>query len=394
MKRSYDVVIAGGGIMGSSLAFWLSRGGGPSLNILVVEPDPSYATSSTALSVASIRQQFTNEINIKISRFGVEFIKNIEEFLGGEGGLSDLGFQEQGYLFLAGSQAHASTMRDAAALQRREGADTQLLNRDALSARFPWLSTDGITLGSFGPRDEGWFDNMGFLGAFRRAARARGVDYVADRVAGLVRQGERITAVEMASGRQISCGAAVNACGTQAADLMRTFSEGLPVEPRKRTVFLLDAPHANAPGAPLLVDHTGFYLRPEGRHWLAAIIPKTDAAVAYDDFEPDWSSFEDELWPKLFARIPSFDAVKIIRAWAGHYAFNTLDQNAILGRWPGLENLYVMNGFSGHGLQQAPAVGRGIAELILTGRYQTLDLTPLGPERIFQNKPFLEHAIV
>jgi glycine/D-amino acid oxidase-like deaminating enzyme len=394
MGVSYDVIVAGGAVMGSSLAFWLTELAPGRLRILLVERDRSYAKSSTALSVASIRQQFSNPINVKISRFGIDFIRNVKDWLGQDGGVHDLGFHERGYLFLAGTEAQAEAMREVAEIQRAEGAGTLLMGPGALSERFPWLDLSGVVLGSFGPRDEGWFDNMGLLGGFRRAARARGVEYLDDEVTGLVREGGRISAVDMGSGRRLGCGHAVNACGTTAAALLRSLDEDLPVEPRKRTVFVIDAPNARAAHAPLLVDHTGFYLRPEGAHWITATVPERDGPADPDDFEPDLQQFEDLVWPRLYARAPGFDAVKVIRAWAGHYAFNRFDQNAILGRWPGTENLYLMNGFSGHGLQQAPAVGRGIAELILHGGYRTLDLTPLGPERIVSGVPFLERAIV
>lgn len=394
MGETYDVVIAGGAVMGSSLAFWLSELAPGRLRVLVVERDRSYAKSSTALSVASIRQQFSNPVNVRISRFGVDFIRNVGRWLGAEGDVEDLGFKEQGYLFLAGTEAQAAAMREVAEVQRAEGAGTLLLEPAALAERFQWLDLDGVALGSFGPRDEGWFDNMGLLGGFRRTARARGVVYADDEVTGLERQGDRIVAVRLASGARVACGHAVNACGTRAAALLRSISEDLPVEPRKRTVFLVDAPNVSAPSAPLLVDHTGFYLRPEGKHWITATVPETDGPADPDDFEPNHAEFDEIVWPRLYARAPGFDAVKVLRAWAGHYAYNTLDQNAIVGRWPGVTNLYLMNGFSGHGLQQAPAVGRGVAELIVSGGYQTLDLSPLGPARVLSKTPFLERAIV
>lgn len=394
MGDSYDVVIAGGAVMGSSLAFWLTELAPGPLRVLVVERDRSYAQSSTALSVASIRQQFSNPVNVRISRFGIDFIRNVGRWLGDEGGVHDLGLKEQGYLFLAGTAAQTEAMRAAAEIQRREGAGTDLLLPGELARRFPWLDLTGVLLGSFGPRDEGWFDNMGLLGGFRRTARARGVEYVDDEAVSLVSEGGRILGVRLASGDTVACGHAVNACGTRAAGLLSSISEEIPVEPRKRTVFLLDAPNARYPGAPLLVDHTGFYARPEGGLWIAACVPEDDGPTHHDDFEPDLAQFEEMLWPRLFARAPGFDAVKVIRAWAGHYAYNTLDQNAIVGPWPGYANLYVMNGFSGHGLQQAPAVGRGVAELILTGSYRTLDLSPLGADRIVERRPFRELAIV
>lgn len=394
MRGSYDVIIAGGAVMGSAAAFWLSELAPGRLHVLVVERDQSYARSATALSVASIRQQFSNPVNVRISRFGIEFIRNVGRWLGPEGGVRDLGFQEQGYLFLAGNPAQAQAMREVAQVQRAEGAATELLEPAGLASRFPWLDLGGVALGSFGPRDEGWFDNMGLMGGFRRTARARGVDYLSAEVQEFLIEAGRVVGVRLADGRRIACGHAVNACGTEAGALMRGISEEWPVERRKRTVFLVDAPNVKAPGAPLLVDHTGFYLRPEGTFWISAVVPEADGPADRNDFEPDYGAFEERLWPLLYARAPGFDAVKMLRAWVGHYDYNRLDQNAIVGRWPGIENLYVMNGFSGHGLQQAPAMGRGIAELILSGGYQTLDLSELGAERVLSGTPFPERAVV
>lgn len=394
MNKSYDVVIVGGGIMGCSTAFWLSKLE-PKLRILVVERDRSYAQAGTALSVASIRLQFSSPTNIKISQFGIDFIRNIEDWLGHSGEVSDLGFQENGYLFLAGTDADAGTMREVVGIQHNEGATTNLLTSDAISMRWPWLATDDVSLGSFGS-SEGWFDNMGLLWGFRRTAKANGVTFLEDEVADLVKKGTHITGISLKSGEIIDCGAVVNSAGTRAAYLMEKLSEELPVEPRKRSVFLIDAPNAHEASsqAPLLVDHQGFYLRPEGKAWIVATVPKDDGPCALDDFEPDLNEFEDCIWENLYNRASVFDAVKVIRAWAGHYDYNRLDQNAVVGLWPGYENLYLMNGFSGHGLQQAPALGRGIAELITRGAYQSLDLKPLGAERLMSKSASLETAIV
>ena len=379
--------------MGSSAAYWLSRMD-PGLEILVVEPDPSYAKSSTALSVASVRQQFTTSVNVEISRFGIEFIKNVQNWLGQGGGVDSLGFQENGYLFLSGSAESETVLRQACAMQREKGAQTELLTPDALKARFDWLNVEDIHLASFGAKDEGWFDNMSLLGGFRRAAQHQGVRFLRDRVVDLGGANGQVATVTLENGGMVSTEAIINAAGTSASDFLRMLGEEYPVEPRKRTVFMVDAPNAIHPDAPLLVCHSGFYLRPEHNHWICAIVPKDDRVAEKDDFEPDLHLFEESLWPKLYERAPGFDAVKVLSAWAGHYAYNTLDQNAIIGRHPNWHNLFLMNGFSGHGLQQAPAVGRGIAELLLYGAYQTLDLSDLGVERILEGKPFLEEAIV
>ena len=387
-----DVLVIGGGVMGASAAFWLTRMK-PELSVMVVEQDTSFAYSATALSVASIRQQFTTAVNVEISRFGIGFIRDITANLGPAGGISTLGLRENGYLFVTGNPEAAELMHDVAEMQRGLGAATEVLSPHQIKARFPWMQVDDLVAGSFGPRDEGWFDNMGLLGGFRSAAKAQGAQFITDRVTGLRVVAGRVVGAVLAKAGLVPCGAAVNAAGTRGADVMRMAGLDLPVEPRKRTVFVIDAPNARHADAPLLVD-AGFYLRPEQNHWITATVPSDDGQCALDDFEPDLNLFEDVIWEQLYARAPGFDAVKVIRHWVGHYDYNTLDQNAILGPHPLVPNLYVMNGFSGHGLQQSPAVGRGVAEHILTGGWQSIDLSDLSVDRVLSGQAFLERAVV
>lgn len=393
-NSAFDVVVIGGAVMGASAAYWLTRMR-PGLKVMVVERDPSFARSSTALSVASVRQQFSTAVNVQISRFGVGFIRDFQASLGVDVGIGSLGLRENGYLFVTGSAAQAALMQDLAAMQRSFGAATQVLDPAALKARFPWLEVGDLVAGSFGARDEGWFDNMGLLAGFRAAAKCQGAQFVRDTVVGIEVAAGRVQAVTLAAGGRVACGAAINAAGPSAAVVMAMAMAGLtlPVEPRKRTVFVIDAPNARHPDAPLLVDR-GFYLRPEGNHWIIATVASEDSPCAINDFEPDLDLFDEVIWEQLYARAPGFDAVKVIRHWVGHYAYNTLDQNAILGPHPAVPNLFLMNGFSGHGLQQAPAVGRGLAEHILTGGWQSLDLSDLSVDRVLSGKPFREQAVV
>ena len=378
--------------MGASCAYWLTRMQ-PGLRVLVVERDPSFARAATALSVASIRSQFSAPVNVAISRFGIGFLRDFQRSLGRDVGVPTLGLVENGYLFLGRSPEAPAVMAELAAMQCGLGAATEVWRPDQIKTRFPWLEVGDLTAGSFGPRDEGWFDNMGLLAGFRTAARAQGAVFVKDEVTGIsVTQG-RVTGVTLAQGGAVACAAVVNAAGTRGAGVAAMAGLTLPVEPRKRTVFVIDAPNARHPDAPLLVD-TGFYLRPERGHWITATVPDQDFACDHDDFEPDLQLFEDVIWEQLYARAPEFDAVKVIRHWVGHYDFNTLDQNAILGPHPDLPNFYFMNGFSGHGLQQSPGVGRGIAEHLLTGGWVSLDLSDLSITRVLENRPIPERAIV
>lgn len=388
-----DVLIAGGAVMGASAAFWLTRMQ-PGLKVRVIEPDPSYATSSTALSAASIRQQFSNPVNVEISRFGIDFIRDFARHLGPSGGVPDLGLKENGYLFLTGTETGQATLESLAEMQRGLGAVTEVLDRDGLARLFPWMNLGDVVAGSYGARDEGWFDNMGLLTGLRNAARAQGAEFVRDRVLAFERDEDRVTAAILEQGGRVQAAHFVNCAGTRAAMLMRTMGLDLPVEPRKRTVFVIDAPNARHPDAPLIIDHQGYYMRPEHGQWITATVPATDGPCEPEDFNADTDLFEEFIWPALYNRSEGFDEIKVTRWWVGHYAYNTLDQNAILGRNPQAVNLYHANGFSGHGLQQAPAVGRGIAEQILTGDWQTLDLSPLGVQRVLDGQPFAEAAIV
>ncbi|HRO14714.1 MAG TPA: FAD-binding oxidoreductase [Paracoccus sp. (in: a-proteobacteria)] len=388
-----EVLIAGGAVMGASVAFWLTRMD-PSLKVTVIEPDPSYATSSTALSAAGIRSQFTNEVNVAISRFGIEFIRDFARHTGEAGGVADLGFKENGYLFLTGTETGALQLENLAAMQRTLGAETQVLDRAGLAARWPWMQLDDIIAGSYGPRDEGFFDNMGLLSGMKNAARAAGAVWLRDRVTAFEREGDRVTAVQLEQGGRRQADVFVNCAGPRAGLLMRTMGLDLPVEPRKRTIFVVDAPKARHPDTPLVIDPSGIWMRPEHGQWLAATVPATDGPCAEDDFDPQDELWEDHVWPALYHRAEGFAESKVARRWAGHYAFNTLDQNAILGRNPQVPNLFHANGFSGHGLRQAPAVGRGIAEQIVHGGWVTLDLSPLGVQRVLDAQPFAEAAIV
>lgn len=391
--KSIDVVIIGGAVMGASCAYWLTRMQ-PGLRVLVAEMDPGFARASTALSVASIRSQFSTPVNVAISRFGIGFIREFQASLGQDVGIPSLGFTENGYLFLAHSPDAASQFAELAAMQRGLGAATEVWTPDQTRARFPWLAVDDLTAASFGPRDEGWFDNMGLLAGFRAAAKAQGAQFVTDRATGLQMQGGRVVAVNLEKTGRVACAHAVNAAGTRASVVAGWAGLALPVEPRKRTVFVIDAPNARHPDAPLLVDK-GFYLRPEGTgQWITATVPDQDGPCDANDFDPDLHLFEEVIWEQLYARAPGFDAVKVVRHWVGHYAYNTLDQNALLGPHPDVPNLHFMNGFSGHGLQQSPAVGRGVAEHLLTGGWQSLDLSDLSVNRVLTGQPFLETAVV
>ena len=384
-----DVAIIGGGIMGSTLAYWLPRLS-PGLAVTVVEREPAYQRASSALSAASIRQQFTTPVNIQLSQQSLEFLRCAPDLLEVDGDRPDIGLCEDGYLYLAGSAGEAR-LRTAHDIQLAHGADVELLAPAELAARFPWLAVGDLALGSLGRSGEGWFDGYGLLMAFARKARSQGVRYLRGEVAGIELGGGRVVALSLADGARVSCGVAVNAAGPWARQAAGLAGIELPVFARRRTVYVI-ACRARLERCPLLIDPTGFWMRPEGDRYIAGLPPRVD--VNDLPLDPEYEPFEATLWPALAGRIPAFEEAKLERAWAGYYEVNDFDHNGIVGPHPSIPNLHFMNGFSGHGLMQAPAVARGLAERIVGGRYSTIDLAPLGFARLLENRPLVELNVI
>ncbi|MGB5799806.1 MAG: FAD-binding oxidoreductase, partial [Mesorhizobium sp.] len=367
----YDIVIIGGAIVGSSLAYHL-RKEGFSGSIALVERDPQFTHSATTLSAASIRQQFSIPENIRLSQYTLGLFRRLKEEFGAD---ADIGFREGGYLILASDEGLPVLAANHTA-QIAEGADIVLEDADALARRFSWLSTEGVAAGTYGRSGEGWFDAHAYLHLFRKALRTMAVDLITASVTGIRREGNRVTGVTLDSGDTLETGLIVNAAGPNAGAVAQMAGLALPVEPRKRTVFVFES-RDRFDDMPLTVDPGGVWWRPEGSVYIAGGAEIEDGERAADpaDFEPRWELFENDIWPVLATRVPAFEAIKMTRAWAGHYDYNTLDQNAVIGPHPEVENFIFANGFSGHGLQQAPAVGKALSELIVHGAYRTIDCT-------------------
>lgn len=381
MSRT-KVVIVGGGAIGSSIAYHLAADPAFAREVVVVERDPTYARASSALSASSIRQQFSTPLNIRLSRFGIGFLRRARELLD-----VDLGLKEPGYLFLA-SASGEDVLRANNAVQRAEACAVELLDRAALRARFPWISDDGIVLASHGTANEGWFDGPALMQAFRRQARKRGVTYLADEVVGLSAH-----AVTLRAGDRIEAGTIVIAAGAWSGEVAALAGIELPVEPRRRSVFVFDVRDSPGP-TPLTIDPSGVWFRPEGRFFIGGTTPAEGNDRPGAPLEVQHQEWDDRVWPALANRVPAFEAAKAVNAWAGYYEYNTFDQNGIVGRHPATDSLIFATGFSGHGIQQSPAVGRAVAELITHGAYRTLDLAPFGYERISAGRPIRELNVV
>lgn len=387
------VVIVGGGAIGSAIAYFTLADPDFRGSVRVVERDPGYSFASSALSASSIRQQFSSAINIKIGLFGIDFLRNLASCLAVDGAPApQIGLTEPGYLFLASSRG-AAQLRVNHELQIAHGADIELLEPTALQIRFPWLNVDDLALGAYGVSGEGWFDGYSLLQAFRNKARALGAQYLSAEASGFELDGPQVSSVRLANGSQLDCDLVVNAAGPWAAGVARWAGIDLPVRARRRTVFVFDTP-ALLPRCPLVIDPGGVYFRPEGNQFICGVSPEPQDDPDEPPLEPDYAQFEARVWPALAARVPGFEALRQTRAWAGYYEMNLFDANGIVGKHPAVGNLIFANGFSGHGLQQSPAVGRAVSELIVHGAFRTLDLSALGFERIIQNRPLLERSIV
>ncbi|MFT5175013.1 MAG: glycine/D-amino acid oxidase-like deaminating enzyme [Gammaproteobacteria bacterium] len=392
-EKTYDVVVIGGAMIGSSIAFWLTRDPTFQGRVLVIEQDPTYSSASTSHTNSCIRQQFGSEVNVQISRFGAEFMHNFQAIMQDDHA-PKIHIHSFGYLYLADSAQFAAVLRENVALQNRLGAATRVLTPDEIAEKWPFYDLDGIFCGTHNAIDEGYFDGGTIFDWCKRKARARGAEYVHNAVVSISRTGDKVTSVTLASGETISAGTIVNASGPRANVTAQMAGLSIPVEPRRRFTWIFQAEQPLPTDLPLTIDPSGVHMRTDGQYYMCGCPPDEDSAVEFDDFQMDYGLWENKVWPVLASRVPAFGKAKVVNEWAGHYAYNTFDQNAVIGPHTQVSNFYFCNGFSGHGLQQSPAMGRGMAELIVHGEFKTLDLTSLSYDRIAENRPLLERAII
>lgn len=395
-KSCYDVVIVGGAMFGSSVAWFLTDNPDFDGSILVVEKDPTYEFTSTSHTNSCMRQQFSREINVRVSQFAADFVKNFRDYMGGDARVPHLMLQSYGYMYLADNADFAATLRESQKLQAACGAGTKYMTRDEIARDYPFYNLDDIVAANHNLVDEGYFDGNTLFDWWKRSARERGVEYLTNEVIAMNRNaaGTRVESVILQSGEVVSCGTVVNASGPRAVLTSRMAGIEIPVEPRKRYTFIFEAEKPLDRDLPLTIDPSGVHMRTDGTYYLAGCPPDEDPAVDYNDFVQDHSLWENKVWPVLATRIPQFEAIKLRNSWAGHYAYNTFDQNAILGPHTKVENFIFVNGFSGHGFQQSPAMGRGTAEMITYGEYRKLDLSPFNYDRIEKGEKFVEKAVI
>jgi len=395
--KSYDVVIVGGAIMGASAAWFLSNNKDFDGSILVVERNPTYENSSTSCTNSCVRQQFSAKLNVQISQFTADFVKNIRSHMGEDDLVPELSIHNFGYMYLADNEGFADVLRANQKVQLSAGAATELLNTEQIKQKYPFYNVDDIVLGSINLVDEGYWDGTAVFDAWRRQSRKQGTEYIANEVVAITKSndGTSVESVTLKSGDVIFCGMVLNASGPRAARTARMAGIDVPVEPRKRFSWVFAAEQPLEQDLPLTIDPSGVHVRENGGGtYQCGAHSDIDPAVDYDDFIMDFDIWENHVWPVLAARIPQFEAIKVQSEWAGHYAYNTFDQNAVVGPHDEVSNFYFLNGFSGHGLQQSPAMGRGTAELMIYSEYKTLDLSPFHYDRISKNNPIIERAVI
>ena len=388
MREAADVVVIGGAVMGSAVAWALSANPDFQGRILVLEKDRTYERAASALSTSGVRQQFSSAVNVRLSQYTVEFLREVDLHLGAPGSSSGVMFHQNGYLYLGGSDAVAA-FEENNRLQRSLGVDARLLDRAALARRFPWMNVDDVEIGSFVGPGEGWLDGYALMSAFKARARQNGAEYRYVEAVGLEREGGRVCGVRCADGSLVAAPHVVNAAGAGGRAIAAMAGLALPIRNVTQMVFAFESPF-RAPDMPYTFAGDRLFVRPEGRDFIAGLgvgaVGDTDGSL-----DVDHGLFEIEVWPRLAHRVSGFEEARPRGAWAGHYDMNLFDHNAIVGAAPGLPGFYLANGFSGHGLMHSPGVGRALAELILYGEYRTLDLSALSYDRIEANAPIREN---
>ena len=388
----YSVAIIGGGIIGSSAAYFLARAGND-VSVAVIEKDSSYSNATTSQGAGGVRQQFSVEENIAQSTFSLEFYKHWEAHLADVPDLSDLKFREQGYLFAVTAEGEDTLLRNEA-LQRSMGVKTIVMDREELCRKFPSIDKKDIVKSIYTP-DDGWIDPSAAMWGFRRAAEHHGAAYINGRATGMDTTKTKVMGVSLEDGRKIEADYVINCAGPWVNDIAKMTGTELPIAPMCRLQHFWECPH-EFEDLPLVKDESGMFFRPEGSGF-AGGRPSFDIEPGFvEDISSGFFAnyFEDTVWPMLAALVPKFEDLRLQRSWGGHYAQNLLDGNMIIGTYSeGHDNLLTACGFSGHGVMHAPAVGRALSELVLNGGYQTIDLTRFGYDRVKRNEPLREMGI-
>ena len=340
--------------------------------------------------MANVRIQFSLKENIQISQYTLNVLKRFEDEMIVEDNRPKIYLRQEGNLFLV-DEAGQEAARQAYELQKSLDCNVEWWSTDKIKQQFPLYAPHQFVGGTYSPED-GYFDAYAVLMGYKAKARSLGVNYFQDEVVNITKTHNAVTGAELATTGRLNAACVINCTGAWAADVAESAGVMLPVLPVKRQVYALDTAVKPEGPLPLTVMPSTLYFRTEtgGLILLGKSLPEDP--IGYD-FNWDDKRFIELLWPELADFVPAFDRLKLVRGWAGLYAVNTLDGNAILGQWPELKGLYLANGFSGHGLQQGPAVGRYLSELILE-KPVSLDLSIFSPQRILENRALGEKGLV
>jgi FAD-dependent oxidoreductase domain-containing protein 1 len=387
--ESTDVLVVGGGAIGSSVAYFLKTLD-PSVTVTVAERDATYEFASTPRASGGVRRLFSLPENIELSKYSIDFFESFATTMAVDDVPAEIGFNRNGYLFIVPPSA-VDMLRRNFDTQQSLGCRVVWLEPDEIKHRFPSMYVDDLGAAVLSP-DDGWFDPHSALLGFRNKARSLGATYLTDEVVGLDREGHRVAAARLASGRTIRVGHVVNAAGAWAKDVCAMLDITVPIEPLRRYEHYFQCQDPIEP-LPYLKDTQRLAFRPEGIGYSGGV--PTLAEPRGVNFGVDKRYFEDVVWPALAHRFPQFERTKCLQTLPGLYDQNDLDGNVIIGPGAGgLGNFHLLAGFSGHGLMHAPGCGRAMAELILTGRYRTIDLTRFGWQRITDGTPLPEQGII
>jgi len=385
--QTFDLIIVGAGVMGTAIATHLLKTD-PHLNILIIERDSTYTHSSTVRSDGNIRVQFNIKENIQMSLYGLDALATFADDMATADHTPDISFRQQGNLYVVDS-AEETSAKQGLALQQSLGGAVEWLEPTQIENLHPLFHSTNCVGATFG-RHDGSMSPLDVLLAYRYKAIALGAHFLEAEVSHLRQSNNRINGVQLASGDIFHSPIVVNAAGAWATRLAQTVGVDLPIQPVKRQIYVVEIePHFNNI-LPMILLPNGQYAFHEGDNLFTVGGGLPNEPITDDDFSWSRKQFEKYLWEGFVAYMPAFDRLKITNGWAGLYAVNTFDHNAILGEYPLMHGLYLANGFSGHGFQQCHAVGRYLSELIL-GRPPTLDLAIFSPQRILDNKPVFEN---
>ncbi|HEY4254397.1 MAG TPA: FAD-binding oxidoreductase [Roseomonas sp.] len=379
MKR---IVIVGGGIIGSSIAYHLAVAGAAA-DVVVVEPDPTYEFAATPRAVGGVRLQHALPENVEMSLYGDAVYSDFATHVHGGSVDYDPQFHRIGYLYQVRGADDVAALEANAAMQRSHGIEVHLLDRAALGQRYPSFNFDDVDAAALSPAD-GQIDPFGALMGTRRAAEGRGITYLKDRVVGLDVTDGKVTAARLESGGTLAVDTLVNAANCWAAGICDMVGMRVPIAPMRRQQFFFDTRDA-IETIPAMRYSTGLSIRPHQKGYVTGYTRFDEPRVFNWELEPNL--FADFLWPQIAEKSQAFEAVKEKGGWVGHYDMNALDGNAVIGRFPAVPNFILAAGFSGHGLQHGPAVGRAVKEMILDGGFRTIDLTRFSYQRIIDNTP-------